>query len=390
MLPYRVRQTVKSSGWVRDFRGRNVGSNGCAHPRIIAIGVSLVVAIASESAAQARGQSEGSTNPPLSSFVSLGTPLLSIGSANQEGPTTFGSITGVTTDGSGNVYVLDHTTHSVRVFSSGGRFLGSAGRAGRGPGDLSWPHTLFHDRKNRLFVIDRVNGVVIFETRNGILTFRRSLATNVRPNNACLLGDNLIIAAWRDQKVLQVFDTDGRPIRSFGEGFSRDTSEAVREVANQQMQVQLTCDDAGHRIFLAPIALGEVRAYDDAGQLVWQRRLDGFEGHKYVRSQRGVVTRWGKHYTSSLLRLGDSLLLVQVKHREPVKGSYSKTNPGGMRGYWETRGIITYVLSARSGVVLSRSTGAPLIGAITPGFAVAYEDDPIPRVTFLPWREMRR
>ena len=382
-------QAVRSGTCAQGDRCTDARSHSSAHPHFLAISASLLVVVANESPAQARRPSEGSANPPFATFVTLGSPTLSIGSADKEGPTLFGTITGVAADGSGNIYVLDRSTHSVRVFSSSGRFLGSAGRPGRGPGDLSWPHTLFHDKKNTLFVIDRVNGVVTFETRDGALSHRASIAANFLPNNACLLGEKLIVPAWRDQKILHVFDRNGQYLRSFGDGFNRDTSEAVREVANQT-QLQISCDSALNRIFVAPIAIGEVRAYDSAGQLVWQQRLEGFDESRTLLNHQGVVTVRGKHYASSLLRLGDDLLLLQVRHREPVKSSSSKVNPQGGRGYWETRAIVSYILSARSGRVVSRSVGAPLIGVITPGFVVAFEDEPFPRVTLLPWREVRR
>jgi hypothetical protein len=348
----------------------------------------LLAVVANYSPAQGGRASERSSNPPFASFVQIGKATISIGSADQDGPTMFGTITGVTADGFSNIYILDRTTNTVRVFSNNGRFLGSAGRPGRGPGELSWPHSLFHDGKNTLFVIDRVNGVVMFDTRDGALRHRGSIASTFLPNNACVLRDTLIIPALRDQKILHVFGRDGQHFRSFGDGFNRDTSEAVRAIANQ-VPLQINCDATLNRIFVAPVTVGEVRAYDLSGQLIWQQRLEGFEGNRVFLNHQGVVTIYGKHNTSSLLRLGDDLLLLQVRHREPVKNS-SVVNPGGGRGVWQDRAIITYILSARTGAVLTRTDGTPLLGAIAAGFVVAFEEDPFPRVMLLPWRLARR
>ena len=346
----------------------------------------LLIVGPGESTAQGRRPSED-VSPPLAAFVTLGRATLSLGSNDTDGPTAFGEITGVAADGNGNIYVLDRTNHSLRSFSGNGRFLGSTGKPGRGPGDLSWPQSLFHDGYKTLYVVDRNNGVIAYETKDGTLTHRGSVASKSLPTNACALGSELFIPAWSNQKVLHVFDRNGQQLRSFGDGFSRDTSEAVRAVANR-MQLQISCDSALSRIFVSPIAMGEVRAYERTGQMIWQRRLDEFDGHRIMLTPQGVTTVYGKDYVSSLLRLGTDLLLLQVRHREPVKSS--TMNPRGGRGYWQDSAIVSYVLSARTGEILSRSTGTPLIGAMTPRFLVAYENDPIPRVMLLPWSLARR
>jgi hypothetical protein len=91
--------------------------------------------------------------PPLARFVTFDKPILTVGSENSDGPTLFGNITGVSVDFQLNIYVLDYTSKSVRVFAKDGRFLGSAGRPGRGPADMSWPLSLFHNI--RIDVSDR-------------------------------------------------------------------------------------------------------------------------------------------------------------------------------------------------------------------------------------------
>lgn len=85
------------------------------------------------------------STPRLSSLIAFSKPELSIGSADQEGPTLFGQIADVALDSALNAYVLDRSGHAVRVFSMTGRFLGAAGKSGRGPGDLASPFTVFHN-----------------------------------------------------------------------------------------------------------------------------------------------------------------------------------------------------------------------------------------------------
>lgn len=337
-------------------------------------------------AARSDAQNTPREYPPLASLVTLGRPQVSIGSED-EGPTLFGEITGVAIDGDFNIYILDRTNHSIRSFSRTGRLLGSAGRAGRGPADLSWPISLFHDGGSRLYVFDHVNGIVVFETRDGIMTHRRSFGAEFRPTSACIFGDTLVVPGWRGDKILHVFRADGTPVRSFGEGFIRDTSERVRAMANR-MTLRVNCDRENNRIYATPIAAGVVRAYQTDGRLLWERELPEYRGAEFRATAQGAVVISGRFSTSSVLRLGHDLLLVSVRHFELVRSS--QVRQGGGRGTTEDREFVTYVLSARTGQLLTRGVGVPQLGAVRGDIAVGHENDPFPRVFIMPWRETRR
>ena len=336
----------------------------------------------------ARSDAQGTPRdyPPLASLVTIGKPQIAIGS-EEEGPTLFGEITDVAIDGDFNIYILDRTNHSVRAFSRTGRFLGSAGRAGRGPGDLSWPNSLFHDGASRLYVFDHVNGIVVFETRDGTMTHRRSFGAEFRPTSACVFGDTLVVSAWRGDKILHLFTPDGSPVRSFGEGFVRDTSERVRAMANR-MTLRVNCDRENNRIYATPNATGVVRAYQTDGRLLWERELPDYRGAQFRAVPQGAMVISGSFSTSSVLRLGEDLLVVSVRHFELVRSS--QVRQGGGRGSLEDKEFITYVLSARTGQLLTRGVGIPQLGAIRGDIAVGYEHDPFPRVFIMPWSEARR
>jgi hypothetical protein len=344
------------------------------------------VCLLSVIAARSDAQSTPRDYPPLASLVTVGRPQVSIGSED-EGPTLFGEITDVAIDGDFNIYILDRTNHSVRAFSRTGRFLGSAGRAGRGPGDLSWPISLFHDGVSRLYVFDHVNGIVVFETRGGTMTHRRSFGAEFQPTSACAFGDTLIVPGWRGDKILHVFTAEGTPVRSFGEGFIRDTSEHVRAMANR-MTLRVNCDRENNRIYATPNSVGVVRAYQIDGKQLWERELPDYRGAEFRAIPQGAVVISGRFSTSSVLRLGEDLLVVSVRHYELV--SSSQVRQGGGRGTTEDREFVTYVLSARSGQLLARGVGIPQLGAIRGDIAVGYEHDPFPRVFVMPWRETRR
>ena len=314
-------------------------------------------------------------------------PILTIGSENSDGPTLFGNITGVAIDSQQNIYVLDYTSKSVRVFSKNCQFLDSAGRPGRGPADMSWPQAIFHDGAERLFVFDHVNGVIVFRSADGKLTHERTFGAEYQPTNACVLGDELIIPGWRDRKILHVFETKGQHIRSFGESFWPDSSNAVKDFASRQV-LRVHCDAASKRIYVAASAIGLARAYQADGTLLWEQQLPEFEGSRVIVTEQSKTVIWGTYSTASILRLGRDLVLVQAKVIKRVKSS--QVGPFGRRGSEEDAGVITYVLNATTGQLLTRASGAPLVGTATGTLAVTYRQDPFPRVALVPWRETRR
>jgi hypothetical protein len=111
-------------------------------------------------------------------------------------------------------------------------------------------------------------------------------------------------------------------------------------------------------------------------------------------NNRGRTLRWSvaspslAPITESVLPLGSDLLFVQAKVIRRVKSA--QVNPHGGRGTEEDAGVVTYVLSARTGQLLTRAPGAPLIGTATGTLAVSLQQDPFPRVSVVPWRESRR
>lgn len=348
--------------------------------------LSLVYAL-SAAQAQAGANRRAESYPPLSRFVTFDTPVLTIGSENSDGPTLFGNITGVAIDLQQNIYVLDYTSKSVRVFAKDGRFLSSAGRPGRGPADMSWPQALFHDGRSRLFVFDHVNGVIVFNSKDGQLTHHRTFGAEYRPTNACLLDGKLIIPGWRDKKILHVFNTNGEHIGSFGESFWPDSSDAVKDFAARQV-LRVYCDLATNRVYVAATAIGLARAYRLDGELLWEQELPEFDGSRVFVSPQSSTVVWGTFSTASILRLGSDLVLVQAKVIKRVRSS--QVGPFGRRGSEEDAGVITYVLSATTGQLLTRAAGAPLVGTTAGSLTVTYQQDPFPRVALVPWRETRR
>jgi hypothetical protein len=219
--------------------------------------------------------------PPLDAVLRIEPPRLRIGEELNAGPALFGSIVGVAMDSLHNVYVLDGTDHSVRAFSSTGRHLGSAGRPGRGPGDIADPFRLWHDGATTLYVIDDRDGISVFDTRDGKPTYSDRFGADLKPKAMCAMGGQLIVGANQGEHILHVLSPEHKVVRSFGDLFRRDANKWIQAQYNREGMV-MTCDEERGRIFVAESNQETIRAYDPSGRLLWQGVLPGYSGYRVL------------------------------------------------------------------------------------------------------------
>lgn len=101
--------------------------------------------------------------------------IASIGSAEGEDPYLFGDVRGIAAD-SERIYVLDWQIFAVRVYDHQGVYLRDIGRQGQGPGEFRDPIAIgVHDEGDRLFVRDKVGGIVhIFSEQGDFIDSYRS------------------------------------------------------------------------------------------------------------------------------------------------------------------------------------------------------------------------
>jgi len=85
---------------------------------------------------------------------------MTLGSAGVagEGADTFNGPTDVAVARNGDVFVADgHVNNRIVKFSKDGKFIKQWGKKGSNPGEFNLPHTVFFDKRGRLFVGDRSN-----------------------------------------------------------------------------------------------------------------------------------------------------------------------------------------------------------------------------------------
>lgn len=324
------------------------------------------------------GAQDSVSYPPLSEVIRIGPPQLVIGEEQRESPALFGIIRGVAVDGQGDIYVLDASDHSVRRFGPTGQYIAKAGRSGHGPGDLAHPYSLWHDGAHTLYVVDDLNGINVFDTRNGGMVYRTRFAEERWPRSVCEVGGQFVVAGFHRGHILHVMDAARRIVKSFGDPFRADTSELVRAIANSGAVV-LTCDEVSQRMYVSQGSHGRVRAYDGSGTLLWETELPGFRGSRVFREPTGAVTTvFPRHLTESIRPVGTEYVVVQAHHKE--RRPQSRRGGAIRRTIQEDRGVLTYVLSARDGRVITRQYAGPFLMAGAGGNAVGYDDEPYPRV----------
>ncbi len=189
----------------------------------------------------------------------------------------FGKIEDVVVDQQqGRLYVLDSRFHEVRVFSLRGHFVETVGRPGRGPGEFVQPTSLAIDRgSGRIFVGDGNFTIHVFNFGNGGLRFQRSFRTRTRPEDICVMHDELFVhgLTLMNKRALHVYGLDGQHRRSFGVVYDSGEPLIDFEIATGR----IACVPSDSIVIYTPRQLlPEVRAYSYRGGLVWRTTLSDY------------------------------------------------------------------------------------------------------------------
>ena len=148
-----------------------------------------------------------------------GQRVLTIGSVGKP-PFRDGNLTGIATDGEGNVYVAS-IDHKVQKFNRNGEVVKSVGKKGENVGEFNYPWGLqYHN--HQVYVCDTHNSrVQVFDSD---LNFVRSFGTRgdgpdqlTTPNDIDFdTQGNIHVVDFNKHQVL-VFSEDGQYLRHFGQ-----------------------------------------------------------------------------------------------------------------------------------------------------------------------------
>jgi hypothetical protein len=97
-----------------------------------------------------------------------------IGTADEEGPTMFGSLADLEVDALGRIWVADGMANEIRIFGPDGRHVRTVGRKGGGPGEFEQIAGLDRDPAGRIWVYDPRNArFSVLDTAGTLVTSHR-------------------------------------------------------------------------------------------------------------------------------------------------------------------------------------------------------------------------
>jgi hypothetical protein len=105
-------------------------------------------------AAGCGGESDAPAGSTASGDTVVAVQLSLIGELDGPEEYLFGDVTSVAIGPADIVYVADQIGSTIRAYDVSGRFLGTVGTEGDGPGEFHWPNDLTFDPEGRLFVRD--------------------------------------------------------------------------------------------------------------------------------------------------------------------------------------------------------------------------------------------
>lgn len=190
----------------------------------------------------------------------------------------------------GRLYVADALDCAIKIFSQEGRFLGSFGRKGRGPGELSFPSGVSASGKT-IVVADKLNfRIQIFDRRGRELGgFKVPFA----PDRVFALdAERLLVTAnptgrRKGERLLHIYATSGRVV---WEGLeARISSDPVFDTFRNMILVCLGEAGDFHVIFRS----GErtIHHFSASGALLGKTQVDERHAFKIldIPSGRGVM-----------------------------------------------------------------------------------------------------
>ncbi len=347
---------------------------------IVAIGYVAGTASSAELAAQNRGKPAEPRLPNPSSLLKTGRTSVSVGTEGA-GPAMIGYPKASVLDASGNIYVLDDANHTVRAFDLRGNLLSTVGRNGRGPGDLSQPYSIAHDGDSLLYLADQLNGLSVYSARNGQLRYLRTMLTTSRPGDVCVARGRLFVAMALNDKVVHEVSPRGEVLQSFAPTFGLDSNKVVREWGRTAPGIALHCEKESDGITIRYID-GDLRLYALNGTMRWRAKLPSFQGGRVMGDLRdgSINATFPKHILSSLVAVG-SYVVVQAFD---VEYGPRQRPLGGPRLQREVNAVLTWVLSKSNGAVLAFGKWGPALADVRGNVALAFEEDPFPRVWAMP------
>lgn len=277
-----------------------------------------------------------------------------------------GLVADVGTDGKGLIYIVDPTAPGIIVTNLELQPIGFFGRKGSGPREFREPVSIGALSDSQVAVLDRALGRLSFflTTDDGApLLLGDIIPVPVAPEAMCVLRDgHILIYGFSGGMRLHVFDSKGRPLRSFAPADSLFSPMALDLVTRGR----IACDQKHDEIVVSSRFLPTVEAFSiSTGSPVWTDTLAPFRPVK--------VEDRGQSVSISSGRFGFSLISSQFN-----AGDYRlfQSTYESRRDKVDADTVVTYIFSRSEGRWLTPQYDLPLLYLVNDGMVLSVEDSP--------------
>lgn len=250
-----------------------------------------------------------------------------IGSLDGDDREVFGRITGVDVSEQGEIAILDVQLPKVTVFGPDGEFAASLTAHGEGPGELNQPWSLAWIGDGELLVADRGNARLSRFVLDGPdLQYAGSIPMEFPMEHLCTIGEDVFVAAYREEGMIHRFDWEIEDRESFGAVPDIASVEGMegmfRDLARRQWTVgRLMCEESADQVLEVGVLNGNVRLFTGDGETVWQDRLGDVHMMEPVVENGSFSGRpdevTGAHVAQSTFLWDREHVLVQYERRFP-------------------------------------------------------------------------
>lgn len=152
--------------------------------------------------------------PSDTSYVKKQSLYHSLATITRGGP-PFNRPTGVALSSSGEIYVTDgYGNARVHKFSPEGALLFSWGEPGYAPGQFILPHSVWVDKENRVWIVDRENSrIQIFNAQGEFLNQWTDLG---RPTDVCIDDEEVVYISELSPPRVSIFTINGKLLARWG------------------------------------------------------------------------------------------------------------------------------------------------------------------------------
>lgn len=308
-------------------------------------------------------------------------PSVSVGVLDGPSALTFGWIEDVEVDEEGRIYVLDRQARDVRWFHQDGRYGGTLGRQGQGPGELSDPRALSTGPAGLIHVLDVGNArISTYDISGPSPIFQSAMRTEGIGDDICFLGTRRFVLQLHGTGGIDELGDDGHVIARLASfeapspGMLEDAGPggeyAVRVLTNQG---SIVCDGKAGVIYHVPENSPVIRAYTPDGKLLWRTELKDYNRVK-LAALKGPCCAYfpndeagTSHQTISLAPLTDGRAVVSVIEMDQQKDPTE----------WP---MSTRILDGQTGAELARLLARARIMKVQRGRTYGYLQYPYPRV----------